>query len=110
MTKIFLILCMTKIFFHNINTIYCNAMISLSKISQKRIALHVEHSAYRITVGSIESLDNRYSTLVYLRHICGSANMALCHRRVIFGSAAAWPREPVRKSRCAIVLLSPGSL
>lgn len=62
---------------------------------RKKITLHVDikYSTYRIIVGSIESLDNRYSTLVYLWHICGSANMVLRHRRVIFGSAAAWLRE-----------------
>lgn len=90
---------MMDIFFHNFNT-YRNAIILFGKISRKKIALDIEHSAYEITVGSIESPDNRYFTLAYLRHICGSANTALCHRRVIFGSAAAWPRksskEPVR--------------
>ncbi|CAL1676944.1 unnamed protein product [Lasius platythorax] len=38
------------------------------------------------------------STLAHLRHICGSANMALCHRRVIFGSRRQRGPESWRES------------
>jgi len=72
--------------------------------------ISVGHSTYGFIIESIESLDNRCFTLVYLRRICGSANTTVCHRRAIPESTVADEAPKARESRCAIVFLLAGSL
>ena len=86
--------------FHNINSNILQQN-ETKKYHVRKLHINTEHSAHRIRIcwKSLSGQYIRYFTLAYLRHICGSANMVLCHGRVIFGSAATWPessKEPVR--------------